>query len=128
MNRTRDGGSTEALDRSRTRASIEEDDVRGTIVMFPLTLAVPAAEDVGMSDRGRGSASLQVERSWAGLGAITVMILAVVAYATVFGLFFLVGTFRGLASGQIDLTRTVVTAALLAPATAILQYLRRHRS
>jgi hypothetical protein len=87
----------------------------------------PHADDVGMRDASHGSAMLR-SRSWAGLGAITVMILTLVSYATVVGAIAVAGVLRGLASGHVDLTRAVVGTALLAPAGAVLVHLRRHRS
>jgi hypothetical protein len=126
MDPTRGSAPTDVLDRASTSA-IADGKAPGTIVRFPLTSAVPGAEDVRMRDETDGSAALR-SRSWAGLGAITVMILTVVAYATVFGLIAVAAALRGVASGDIDLTRAVLAAALLAPAGAILLHVRRHRS
>jgi hypothetical protein len=131
MTITRDGTSTDVLDRTRSRGSMHEHDASGTIVMFPLMSAVAAAEDGGMNDETRGTAAGwvgQEERSWTGLGAITVMLFTVVAYATVFGLVAMVGALRGLAAGQIDVVRSVLAPVLLAPAVAILLFVRRPRS
>ena len=93
--------------------------------------AVAGAEDGGMNDETRRTAAGladQHERSWAGLGAITVMIFTVVAYATLLGLVAMVGALRGLATGQIDVVRTVLAPVLLAPAAAVLLFVRRPRS
>lgn len=112
---TRDGASTEALD---TLAAIAE---------FPLTFAAPGAEDVGMIDETWEPAVASVQRSRAGLGAISVVIFTVVAYATIFGLVATVGAVRGLAAGQIDVLRSILAPVLLAPAAAVLVFVRRTR-
>ena len=71
---------------------------------------------------------IPAERSWAGLGAITVMILSAMTYAAAFGAVLLLGAIRGLAAGELDAARAVVGLLLVSPAMLAVITVRRSGS
>jgi hypothetical protein len=113
MNSMRGGGS-DLAERLRGVAPSTMHDTGRTIVPSPLTLAGFGADGAAM--KGGAKAAAAPERSWAGLGAMTVMVFATIAYATLFGTIELVSALRAVWEGHPDTLRSLLAAVLLAPA------------
>ncbi len=78
-----------------------------------------------MSGGARESGPRQAERTWAGLGAITAMILTAIAYATAAGMVLLWGALQAAVTGEIRSARWILAAILLSPVVWVVRSLRR---
>jgi hypothetical protein len=65
------------------------------------------------------------ERSRSDLGAMTVMVVAVVAYAAIAGAVLLLGALRDVSSGDVNVARFVLAILLVSPSAAALRLARR---
>jgi hypothetical protein len=65
------------------------------------------------------------ERSRSDLGAMTVMVVAVVTYAAIAGAIVLMGALLDVSSGEVNVARFVLAILLVSPAAAALRLARR---